>query len=83
MVNLTEKQARAMHNEIQNKNGGPNVSKPGSNSVIRKSLAVDQDTYDMLQEICNEQGWTKIEALKRLIRTERDRIMDNAFISRP
>ena len=69
-----------MHDKTQNDDGR---SKPASNSVIRKSLAVDQDTYDMLQEICNEQGWTKIEALKRLIRTERDRIMGSAFISRP
>ena len=74
------KQVGAMHDKTQN---DESVAKPASNSVIRKSLAVDQDTYDMLQEICNEQGWTKIEALKRLIRTERDRIMDNAVISRP
>jgi len=74
------KQVGAMHDKTQNDDS---VAKPASNSVIRKSLAVDQDTYDMLQEICNEQGWTKIEALKRLIRTERDRIMDNAVISRP
>ena len=74
------KQVVAMHDKTQNDDS---VAKPASNSVIRKSLAVDQDTYDMLQEICNEQGWTKIEALKRLIRTERDRIMGSAFISRP
>jgi hypothetical protein len=74
------KQVGAMHDKTQNDDS---VAKPASNSVIRKSLAVDQDTYDMLQEICNEQGWTKIEALKRLIRTERDRIMGSAFISRP
>ena len=74
------KQAGAMHDKTQNDDS---VAKPASNSVIRKSLAVDQDTYDMLQEICNEQGWTKIEALKRLIRTERDRIMGSAVISRP
>jgi hypothetical protein len=74
------KQVGAMHDKTQNDDS---VAKPASNSVIRKSLAVDQDTYDMLQEICNEQGWTKIEALKRLIRTERDRIMGSAVISRP
>ena len=74
------KQVGAMHDKTQNNDS---VAKPASNSVIRKSLAVDQDTYDMLQEICNEQGWTKIEALKRLIRTERDRIMGSAVISRP
>jgi predicted Ser/Thr protein kinase len=53
----------------------------------RKSLAVDQTTYDMLQEICNEKGWTKIEALKRLISSERNRIEDEKMghkvISRP
>ena len=74
------KQVGAMHDKTQNNDS---VAKPASNSVIRKSLAVDQHTYDMLQEICNEQGWTKIEALKRLIRTERDRIMGSAVISRP
>ena len=74
------KQVGAMHDKTQNNDS---VAKPASNSVIRKSLAVDQATYDMLQEICNEQGWTKIEALKRLIRTERDRIMGSAVISRP
>jgi|TARA_R110000803_G_scaffold79510_4_gene145127 hypothetical protein len=36
----------------------------------RKSLAVDQKTYDMLQEICFEERRTRIEQLKILIENE-------------
>jgi hypothetical protein len=40
----------------------------------RKSLAVDQKTYDLLQEICFEQRRTRIEQLKILIEQEHKRI---------
>ena len=36
----------------------------------RKSLAVDQKTYDMLQSICFEHRRTRIEQLKILIERE-------------
>jgi hypothetical protein len=36
----------------------------------RKSLAVDQKTYDMLEKICFEHRRTRIEQLKILIERE-------------
>lgn len=44
------------------------------NDRRRKSLAVDQETYDLLQDICFERGHTRIEALKRMIRDEHARL---------
>ena len=38
----------------------------------RKSLAVDLDTYNMLQEICDVQRRSKIDQLKVLIETAHD-----------
>ena len=40
----------------------------------RKSLAVDQHTYDLLQEICHDQRRSKIDQLKILIEHEHDRL---------
>jgi hypothetical protein len=40
----------------------------------RKSLAVDQKTYDLLQEVCFEERRTRIEQLKILIEKEHNRI---------
>ena len=40
----------------------------------RKSLAVDQKTYDLLQEVCFEERRTRIEQLKILIEKEHKRI---------
>jgi|TARA_R100000951_G_C2502576_1_gene137844 hypothetical protein len=40
----------------------------------RKSLAVDQKTYDLLQEICFEERRTRIEQLKILIENEHAKI---------
>ena len=40
----------------------------------RKSLAVDQKTYDLLQEICFQERRTRIEQLKILIEQEHKRI---------
>ena len=40
----------------------------------RKSLAVDQRTYDLLQEICYDQRRSKIDQLKILIEHEHDRL---------
>ena len=40
----------------------------------RKSLAVDVETYAMLQQICNAEDRNKINTLKRLIRDEHKRL---------
>jgi hypothetical protein len=40
----------------------------------RKSLAVDQKTYDLLEEICFEERRSRIEQLKILIESEHGRI---------
>ena len=40
----------------------------------RRSLAVDDETFDTLDTVCAERGWTKIEALKRLINLEKEKI---------
>jgi len=42
----------------------------------RKSLAVDQKTYDLLEEICFQERRTRIEQLKILIEQEHKRIFD-------
>ena len=40
----------------------------------RKSLAIDVDTYDMLQAICDSERRTKIDQLKLLIEREYQKI---------
>jgi hypothetical protein len=40
----------------------------------RKSLAVDQTTYDLLEEICVKQYRSRIDQLKVLIENEHDRL---------
>jgi|TARA_R100000482_G_scaffold110608_1_gene52943 hypothetical protein len=40
----------------------------------RRSLAVDDETFQALLDICKFRGWTKIEALKRLIGEENDKV---------
>jgi hypothetical protein len=40
----------------------------------RKSLAIDVDTYEMLQAICNSERRTKIDQLKLLIEREHSKI---------
>ena len=40
----------------------------------RRNLAVDDSTFRDLQDICEYRGWTKIEALKRMIKQERNKI---------
>jgi hypothetical protein len=45
-----------------------------SDTTKRKSLAVDQKTYDMLQEVCLHHRRSKIEQLKILIEHEMDAI---------
>lgn len=42
--------------------------------VQRKSLAVDEDTYNLLNEICGVERRTKNAELKILIEAEHDRI---------
>jgi|TARA_B110000285_G_scaffold121971_1_gene137914 hypothetical protein len=44
---------------------------------IRKSLAVDLKTYELLQEICGSERRSKIEQLKVLIEREHARINQN------
>ena len=60
---------------------GINMYKIDSNMDInskypkgRKSLAIDVDTYDMLQSICNSERRTKIDQLKLLIEREYQKI---------
>jgi len=47
---------------------------------IRKSLAVDLKTYQMLQEICNIQRRSKIEQLKVLIEQEHFRLNETKTV---
>jgi|TARA_R100001510_G_scaffold44960_1_gene41545 hypothetical protein len=42
---------------------------------IRKSLAVDPATYDLLAEICVMEDRSKIDQLKRLIQREHKRLV--------
>ena len=42
---------------------------------IRKSLAVDPSTYDLLCEICSMEHRSKIDQLKVLIQKEHKRLM--------
>ena len=49
----------------------------------RRNLAVDDETFQVLENICEERGWTKIEALKRLINKENKLIIDESSRSRP
>tara|TARA_E500000305_G_C3928214_1_gene191499 strand:- start:418 stop:591 length:174 start_codon:yes stop_codon:yes gene_type:complete len=41
--------------------------------AIRKSIAVDVETFDMLQEICNIERRNKIQQLQILIKKEHSR----------
>jgi|TARA_R110000787_G_scaffold80572_1_gene175238 transcriptional regulator of NAD metabolism len=43
---------------------------PETNTKIRKSLALDVHTYNLLQEICNRERRSKIDQLKVLIERE-------------
>ena len=50
---------------------------------IRKSLAVDPATYDLLQSICEMEDRSKISQLKVLIRKEHKRLTsltENEFV---
>lgn len=49
----------------------------------RRNLAVDDETFQVLENICEERGWTKIEALTRLINKENKLIIDENSRSRP
>ncbi len=40
----------------------------------RKSLAVDQATYDLLNEVCFKERRSKIDQLKILIEAEHERV---------
>ena len=43
------------------------------NKAVRKSIAVDVETFDMLQEICNIERRNKIQQLQILIKKEHSR----------
>ena len=43
-------------------------------STHRKSLAVDQQTYDMLQELCMQERRSQVDQLRMLIEREHARI---------
>ena len=43
------------------------------NKAVRKSLAVDVEPFDMLQEICNVERRNKIQQLQILIKKEHSR----------
>ena len=43
------------------------------NKAVRTSLAVDVETFDMLQEICNVERRNKIQQLQILIKKEHSR----------
>ena len=49
----------------------------------RRNLAVDDETFQVLESICEERGWTKIEALKRLINKENKLIIQESSRSTP
>jgi hypothetical protein len=45
------------------------------NPKIRKSLALDVHTYNMLQDICDQERRSKIDQLKVLIEREHDALI--------
>ena len=45
----------------------------------RKSLAVDEDTYMLLLEICEKKRRSLIEELRSVIKKEHDKIFDDAY----
>ena len=47
---------------------------------IRKSLAVDLKTYELLQDICAFERRTKIEQLKVLIENDHKRISQKSLV---
>ena len=49
------------------------ATKKEVNKAVRKSLAVDVETFDMLQEICNVERRNKIQQLQILIKKEHSR----------
>jgi len=56
-----------------------NIEKPleeQHDGSIRKSLAVDRDTYNMLQAICNSERRSKISQLKVLIENAHKQIVE-------
>ena len=49
-------------------------TKLNDNNKIRKSLAVDVATYELLQDICGKERRPKIAELKLLIEQEHNRL---------
>jgi hypothetical protein len=52
------------------------------NNKMRKSLAVDVKTYDLLQEICDMERRSKIDQLKVLIEKEHARLKKHDSFAR-
>ena len=51
--------------------------------VLELFARMTLETFQVLQNICDERGWTKIEALKRLITKEQKLIKNENQRSRP
>jgi|TARA_R100000005_G_C4895489_1_gene140166 ferritin-like protein len=54
--------------------GSNNMEDRKTGKEIRKSLAVDPATYDLLQSICEMEHRSKIDQLKVLIQKEHKRL---------
>lgn len=50
------------------------IMNESENKQVRKSLAVDIDTYNLLQSICERERRSKIDQLKVLIEKEDKRL---------
>ena len=63
--------------------GSNNMENRKEGKEIRKSLAVDPATYDLLQSICDMENRSKISQLKVLIQKEHKRLTsltENEFV---
>jgi hypothetical protein len=63
--------------------GSNNMDDRKEGKEIRKSLAVDPATYDLLQSICDMENRSKISQLKVLIQKEHKRLTsltENEFV---
>jgi|TARA_R100000908_G_C3603259_1_gene57172 hypothetical protein len=63
--------------------GSNNMENRKEGKEIRKSLAVDPATYDLLQSICDMEQRSKINQLKVLIQREHKRLSnlpENEFV---
>jgi len=59
-------------------NPNPETPEVNMKERLRKSLAVDQDTFDLLEAICFSERRSKIDQLKILIEREHKEIFGDA-----